>query len=134
MRLRKKTATLPRDWVATAPVYSHGKEAEMLFVVCNDLPTLVWLGNLADLEFHTNLSLAADFLTPTMMVYDLDPGPPASIVECCQVALWIRELFLNADTTSASTSSTATRRWCAADLMCAASAPTSIRGAYSAAG
>jgi bifunctional non-homologous end joining protein LigD len=81
------------EWVKTSPVWSFGKERDIQFTVCNDLPTLVWLANLADLELHTNLSLVSDFLTPTMMVYDLDPGPPATIVECCRVGLWIRDIF-----------------------------------------
>jgi len=81
------------EWVKTSPVWSFGKEKDIQFTVCNDLPTLVWLANLADLELHTNLSMVDDFLKPTMMVYDLDPGPPATIVECCRVGLWIRDLF-----------------------------------------
>ena len=81
------------EWVKTSPVWSFGKERDIQFTVCNDLPTLVWLANLADLELHTNLSLVSDFLKPTMMVYDLDPGPPATIVECCRVGLWIRDIF-----------------------------------------
>jgi bifunctional non-homologous end joining protein LigD len=80
-------------WIPVQPVWSEGNRRNVDFCVCNDLPTLVWLGNLADLEFHTNLSLAEDVFTPTMMVYDLDPGPPATIVECCRVALWIRDLL-----------------------------------------
>ncbi len=81
------------DWVRTQPVWSEGNGRNVDFTLCNDLPTLVWLANLADLELHTNLSLAGDVFTPTMMVYDLDPGPPATIVECCQVGLRIREIF-----------------------------------------
>lgn len=81
------------EWVRTQPVWSQGNGRNVDFTLCNDLPTLVWLANLADLELHTNLSLARDVFAPTMMVYDLDPGPPATIVECCRVGLWIREIF-----------------------------------------
>jgi bifunctional non-homologous end joining protein LigD len=81
------------DWVHTVKVPVSGDRKSIDFTVCDDLPTLVWLANLADLELHTNLSRAKDFDRPTMMVYDLDPGPPATIVECCRVALWIREMF-----------------------------------------
>src|SRR6202000_227507 len=56
-------------------------------------PPLVWLANLADIELHTSLSLAAAPQTPTMLVFDLDPGAPAGIVECCEVALVLRGLF-----------------------------------------
>ena len=89
----KRSPSHRPDWVKTSPVWSYGNEENVNFTVCNDLPTLVWLANLADLELHTNLSLVSDFMTPTMMVYDLDPGPPATIVECCRVGLWIREIF-----------------------------------------
>ena len=81
------------EWVPTQAVWSEGNERNIEYTLCNDLPTLVWLANLADLELHTNLSLASDVSVPTMMVFDLDPGPPATVVECSQVGLWIRELF-----------------------------------------
>jgi bifunctional non-homologous end joining protein LigD len=81
------------EWVKTQAVWSGGNERDVDYTLCNDLPTLVWLANLADLELHTNLSLATDINAPTMMVYDLDPGPPASIVECSRVGLWIRDIF-----------------------------------------
>ena len=57
------------------------------------LPTLVWAANLADLELHTSLSLGADILRPTFLVFDLDSGLPANIVQCCQVGLWLRDIF-----------------------------------------
>ncbi|MEA2470057.1 MAG: bifunctional non-ous end joining protein LigD, partial [Thermoleophilaceae bacterium] len=72
------------EWVAVAPVPLSKKLVE--FCVCNDLPTLVWLANLAALELHTQMHRAEALSTPTMMVFDLDPGPPATIVECCRVA------------------------------------------------
>ena len=58
-----------------------------------DLPSLVWVANMASLELHTSLSRAPDLERPTALVFDLDPGPPADIVLCCQVALWLREIF-----------------------------------------
>ncbi|MGH2942642.1 MAG: DNA ligase D, partial [Solirubrobacteraceae bacterium] len=81
------------DWVAVAPVPLSRKTVE--FCVCNDLPTLVWLANLAALELHTQLHRADALERPTMMVFDLDPGPPATIVECCRVGLWLRGMFEN---------------------------------------
>jgi bifunctional non-homologous end joining protein LigD len=63
------------------------------YTLCQDRPTLVWLANLADIELHTSLSLSADPQRPTMLVFVLDPGPPAGIVECCQVALVLRGMF-----------------------------------------
>ena len=61
------------------------------YVICDDLPTLVWLANLADLELHPSLSLADDIERPTVMAFDLDPGPPAALAECCEVAVLLRE-------------------------------------------
>jgi bifunctional non-homologous end joining protein LigD len=81
------------DWVATAAVWSRHNARTIDYCLADDLPTLVWLANLADLELHTSLALVADVKAPTMIAFDLDPGPPATIVECAQVALRLREAF-----------------------------------------
>lgn len=74
-------------WVETARV--GGVE----YTLCQDRPTLVWLANLANIELHTSLSLAREPERPTMLVFDLDPGAPAGIVQCCEVAEVLRGLF-----------------------------------------
>jgi bifunctional non-homologous end joining protein LigD len=75
-----------------APEWVRRQEASGInFCVCDDLPTLVWLANLADLELHPSLSLVDEILRPTVMAFDLDPGPPAGLNECCEVALILRE-------------------------------------------
>jgi bifunctional non-homologous end joining protein LigD len=75
-----------------APDWVRSQEASGInFCVCDDLPTLVWLANLADLELHPSLSLVDEILRPTIMAFDLDPGPPAGLAECCEVALILRE-------------------------------------------
>ncbi len=90
----EKNAPMHRpDWVKTAPVWSDSNHRTINFILANDLPTLIWIANLASIELHPSLSLAADIATPTMIVFDLDPGPPANIVQCCQVGLWVREIF-----------------------------------------
>jgi bifunctional non-homologous end joining protein LigD len=81
------------DWVKTAPIWSGGNNRNVNYLLANDLPTLVWIANLASLELHPSLSLAKNIETPTMIVFDLDPGPPANIVQCAQVGLWVREIF-----------------------------------------
>jgi bifunctional non-homologous end joining protein LigD len=81
------------NWVQTAKVWSEGNQRIMHYCLANDLPTLVWAANLADLELHTSLSRKNKVDRPTMMVFDLDPGPPADIVQCCQVGLWLRDLL-----------------------------------------
>ncbi len=80
-------------WVKTAKVWSRGNQRDMQYCLAQDLPTLVWAANLADLELHTSLARKKDVAKPTMMVFDLDPGAPADIVQCCQVGLWLRELL-----------------------------------------
>lgn len=80
-------------WVKTAKIWSEGNQREMQYCLAQDLPTLVWAANLADIELHTSLARKKDIARPTMMVFDLDPGVPADIVQCCQVGLWLRDLL-----------------------------------------
>ena len=75
------------EWVSTARVGSID------YVVVDHEATLVWLANLADLELHTSLALADDPQRPTLVAFDLDPGPPATVVECCRVAELLRGMF-----------------------------------------
>jgi bifunctional non-homologous end joining protein LigD len=63
------------------------------YTLAQERATLVWLANLADIELHTSLSVAGAPQRPTMLVFDLDPGAPAGIIECAEVALLIRGLF-----------------------------------------
>lgn len=80
-------------WVPTAPIWSEGNRREVNYCLIEDLPALVWAANLASLELHTSLSLAESIATPTLLVFDLDPGPPATILECAKVALLLRAIF-----------------------------------------
>jgi bifunctional non-homologous end joining protein LigD len=75
------------EWVQTVRIGSVN------YTLAQDRPTLIWLGNLADVELHTSLSRAASPQRPTMLVFDLDPGPPAGVLQCCEVALVLRGLF-----------------------------------------
>jgi bifunctional non-homologous end joining protein LigD len=81
------------NWVKTAKVWSESNDRTMNYCLAQDLPTLVWAANLADLELHTSLSHKNNIERPTMMVFDLDPGAPADIVQCCQVGIWLRDLL-----------------------------------------
>jgi bifunctional non-homologous end joining protein LigD len=75
-----------------APEWVRREQVEKIeYCVCDDLSTLVWLANLADLELHPSLSLADDILRPTVMAFDLDPGPGAGLPECCEVAFILRD-------------------------------------------
>jgi bifunctional non-homologous end joining protein LigD len=81
------------DWVQTAPIWSDSNRRTIHFILANDLPTLVWIANLASIELHPSLAVAANVATPAMIVFDLDPGPPANIIDCARVGLWVREIF-----------------------------------------
>jgi bifunctional non-homologous end joining protein LigD len=90
----EKNAPMHRpDWVKTVPIWSDRNRRTVHYVLADDMATLVWLANLAALELHPSLALATEITCPTEMVFDLDPGPPANIVQCCQVGLWLREIF-----------------------------------------
>jgi bifunctional non-homologous end joining protein LigD len=90
----EKNAPMHRpEWVKTAPVWSESNHRTINFILANDLSTMVWIANLASLELHPSLSLASNIEQPTMIVFDLDPGPPANIVQCAQVGLWVRAIF-----------------------------------------
>ncbi len=80
-------------WVKTAAIWSGENDGDIDYCLANDLPTLVWAANLADLELHTSLAACKKPERPTMMVFDLDPGPPADSVQCAQVGLWLRDLL-----------------------------------------
>ena len=74
------------EWVDTTAVWSEGNNRWMDYCTINELATLVWVANLASIELHPSLSLGKKIEQPTYIVFDLDPGPPATIVQCCQVA------------------------------------------------
>ena len=80
-------------WVKTARVEAGPHAGKIDFCVCDSLPTLVWMAQLAAIELHPSLSLARAPNRPTVLAFDLDPGPPADVVDCCRVALRLRELF-----------------------------------------
>jgi bifunctional non-homologous end joining protein LigD len=84
-------------WIRTAKVWSDGNDRWMYYCLVQDLPSLVWVAQLGTIELHTSLSLYQKLSQPRMLVFDLDPGPPATIVECCEVAQWLRAWFLEHD-------------------------------------
>jgi len=81
------------EWVQTAGIWSERHTEQIDYCLVEDLPTLIWVANLASIELHTSLSPASDMDTPTALVFDLDPGPPAGLRDCCKVALEIRAMF-----------------------------------------
>ncbi len=79
-------------WVRTAEVFRSGGEPLTACLV-NDPATLLWVANLASLELHVPLSRASSPETPDSLVFDLDPGEPANLLDCARVALILRELL-----------------------------------------
>jgi bifunctional non-homologous end joining protein LigD len=83
------------DWVHTVPIYSGRNEGDIDFCVCDDRATLIWVAQLASLELHPSLSHAKDIERPTVLAFDLDPGAPADIIQCCEIGLRLRDMFEN---------------------------------------
>jgi bifunctional non-homologous end joining protein LigD len=88
----KRAPSHTPKWVKTAPIVM-GREGELNFIVCDDVATLTWLAQLAALELHPSLALAKNPDRPTVVAFDLDPGPPADAIDCCRVALRLRDMF-----------------------------------------
>ena len=84
-------------WVKTATVTAGPHAGKIDFCVCNDRPTLVWMAQLAAIELHPSLSIARRPAQPTVLAFDLDPGPPANVVDCCRIALQLRTMFEHFD-------------------------------------
>jgi bifunctional non-homologous end joining protein LigD len=84
------------DWIDTAE--GPGDRGGPIGYCCLDeVAALAWSANMAALEIHAPMARGIDIETPTMVVFDLDPGEPATIIECCEVALDIREVLDHLD-------------------------------------
>jgi bifunctional non-homologous end joining protein LigD len=79
-------------WIKTTKI-AKSEGGEINYCVIDDLQSLIWAANLADLELHTFLHTAPAIHRPTAIAFDLDPGPPADIVLCCKVGLRLKSLF-----------------------------------------
>jgi bifunctional non-homologous end joining protein LigD len=88
----KKCPSHRPDWIETAELPSE-RRGTIRYCLVGDLPGLVWLANLADLELHPSLSRAAEMDRPTAIAFDLDPGPETDLLDCCEVGLWIRGML-----------------------------------------
>jgi bifunctional non-homologous end joining protein LigD len=84
------------DWVKVAVVprkgTRSGRKGDIHYVLINDVPSLVWAANLASLEMHVFLARAPKIQQPTSIVFDLDPGEPADVLDCARVSMWIRDI------------------------------------------
>jgi bifunctional non-homologous end joining protein LigD len=79
------------DWVKTVKLYSHSAKRNVNYIICNDLDTIIWLANLAAVEIHMPLSKVPERETPDFAFFDIDPEPPATFNEACEVALLVKE-------------------------------------------
>ncbi|MEN6645284.1 MAG: non-homologous end-joining DNA ligase [Armatimonadia bacterium] len=84
------------DYVRKVYVWSETYKRKVTFCVIDDLASLIYLINLAAIELHPLLATADDVNTPTLMTFDLDPGPGADLVDCSRVALQLRDLLRQA--------------------------------------
>lgn len=84
------------EWLGTA-VGPGDREGDIHYCSLDEPAALVWTANMAALELHAPMALSADLESPVIMVFDLDPGPPAAMTECCQVALALREVLQSVD-------------------------------------
>ena len=78
------------DWIPTY-LGPGDRDGDIGYCALDSRPALVWSANMAALEIHAPMARGADIETPTIVVFDLDPGAPADIHDCCEVALLIRE-------------------------------------------
>ena len=84
------------EWLPTAPVWSRDKQANIDYCVANELAAVLWAVNIGSIELHTSLHLAQHLHRPTVLAFDLDPGPGAGLRECCEVALRLRDVLRGA--------------------------------------
>jgi len=80
-------------WMRTIPIRSERQDKTIEFCCVEEVAGLTWVANLADLELHTGLAVGRRLGNPTAAAFDLDPGPATSIVECCTIALQLKEMF-----------------------------------------
>jgi bifunctional non-homologous end joining protein LigD len=80
-------------WVPVAPVWSRARGEDITFCRIDDRASLLWSVNYDNLEMHPLLSVAPDHETPTAMVFDLDPGAPAGLLQAAEIALVLRDML-----------------------------------------
>ena len=92
----KDAPSFTPDWVETFPVPRREQNGpDIRYILINDLPTLVWLANLTNLEIHPFLHRVPNITRPNWIVFDLDPGEGANVLSCARVALLLRDLLTN---------------------------------------
>lgn len=85
------------DWVHTFPVPRKAGGSPVCYLLVNDLPSLVWVANLSNIEMHVFLARIPKVHQPTFVLFDLDPGEPATVLDCAQVSLLLKTAIENLD-------------------------------------
>src|SRR4051794_25225004 len=89
----KDAPSFTPEWVRTFPVPRRTGESDINYIIVDNLATLVWAANLANLEIHAFLHRVPAIDTPTSIAFDLDPGEGASIENCAEVAFLLKGVF-----------------------------------------
>jgi bifunctional non-homologous end joining protein LigD len=89
----KDAPSFTPNWIRKFPVPRRTGEPDIQYILINDLPTLVWVENMAGLELHPFLHRAPAITRPTMIVFDLDPGEGMDILDCARVAALLKEVL-----------------------------------------
>jgi len=90
----KDAPSFTPQWVKTFQIARTSENYVINYILINDLPTLIWSANLANLEIHPFLAKAPHIERPTMVVFDLDPGDGADILNSCEVACWSKTYWI----------------------------------------
>lgn len=80
-------------WIKTFPILRSSNELMINYILINDLPTLLWSANMANLEIHPFLAKVPKIDVPTMVVFDLDPGEGSTALESSQVAFLLKDVL-----------------------------------------
>lgn len=80
------------EWVGTH-IGPGDRAGDIGYCAFDEPADLVWAANMAALELHVPMALASDLDAPQIVVFDFDPGPGTALAECCEVALWVREIL-----------------------------------------
>lgn len=89
----KNAPSFTPKWVKRFAVPRRGREGDIHYLLINDLPSLMWASNMNNIELHVFQARAPNIRRPTMMVFDLDPGEPAGLRECAEVAVLLRDVL-----------------------------------------
>jgi bifunctional non-homologous end joining protein LigD len=89
----KNAPSFTPRWIKTFPIPRHGRRGNINYILINDLPTLVWSVNMANLEMHPLLAKVPKIEVPTMIVFDLDPGEGTGILESAKAAFLVKDLL-----------------------------------------